>query len=98
MSNVAKEDDEQRGTRAQISALIAGLHGVNAAEDDEIISGDGITDEWLSSWFPETHMSQKMVMDATRKEMKIFKRMKVYRVVSRKSMERDEEGNMISIK
>ena len=35
MSNVANDDDGQRGTRAQMSALIAGLHGVNAAEDDE---------------------------------------------------------------
>ena len=28
------DEEEQPGTRAQISALIAGLHGVNAAEDD----------------------------------------------------------------
>ena len=32
-----------------MSTLIAGLRGVNAAEDDEIGCGDGITDEWLSS-------------------------------------------------
>ena len=30
--------------------------------------------------------------------MEIFKRMKVYRVVTRESMKRDEEGKMISIK
>ena len=42
---------------------------MNAAEDDEICSGDGITDEWLSSWYPETQMSQKMVIEAKRKEM-----------------------------
>ena len=65
--SVVNDDDEQPGTRARISALIAGLHGVNAAEDDEIHSGDGITDEWLSSWYPETHMSQKMVIEAKRK-------------------------------
>ena len=41
---IVDDDDEQLGTRARISALIAGLHGVNAAEDDEIHSGDGITD------------------------------------------------------
>ena len=40
------DDEEQPVTRARISALIGGLHGVNAAEDDEIHSGDGITDEW----------------------------------------------------
>ena len=49
--SVVNDDDEQPGTRARISALIAGLHDVNAAEDDEIHSGDGITDEWLSSWY-----------------------------------------------
>ena len=66
---------------------------MNAAEDDEVYGGDVLTNEWLSSWYPETHMSQKMVIDAKR-----FKRMKVYRVVTRESIERDKEGKMISIK
>ena len=35
--SIVTDDEEQPGTRAQIS--IAGLHGVNAAEDDEICSG-----------------------------------------------------------
>ena len=96
--SIVNDDDEQRGTRARISALIAGLHGVNAAEDDELLSGDGITDEWLSSWYPETHQCQKMVIDAKHKEMERIKRMKVYRVVTRESMERDEEERMFSIK
>ena len=61
-------------------------------------SSDGITDEWLSSWYPETHMSKKMVLETKRKEMERFKRMKVYRVVTGESMEKDEEGKMISIK
>ena len=91
-------DEEQPGTRARISNLLAGLHGVDAAEDDEICNGDEDPDEWLSSWYPETHMSQKMVIEAKRKEMLRVKRMKVYRVVTRESMKRDEEGNMISIK
>ena len=69
------DDEEQPGTRARISNLIAGLH------DDEIC----------------THLSQ-MVIEAIRKEMEIFERMKVYRVVTRESMERDEEVKMISIK
>ena len=43
------EDEEQPATRARIEALIARLHGVNAAEDDEICSGDGSTEDWLSS-------------------------------------------------
>ena len=47
---------------------------------------------------PETRMSQKMVLGAKRKEMERFKRIKVYRVVTRESMERDEEEKMISIK
>ena len=34
-------------------------------------------------------MSQKMVIEAKRKEMARFKRMKVYRVVTRESMKRD---------
>ena len=33
-------------------------------------------------------MSQKMVIEAKRKEMEIFNRMKVYRVVTREFMER----------
>ena len=37
-----------------------------------------------------THVSQIMVIEAKRKEMERFKRMKVYRVVTRKSMESDE--------
>ena len=43
------------------------------------------------------HTCQKMVIDAKRKEMERFRRMKVYRVVTRESMERDEEGKMISM-
>ena len=83
------DEEEQPGTRAQISALIAGLHGVDVAEDDEMSSGEGMNDEWLSSEYPETHMSQKMVLEAKGKGMERFKRMKVYRVVTRESMEGD---------
>ena len=43
--SIVNHDEEQSGTPARISALIAGLHGVSAAEDDEIGSGDGTTDE-----------------------------------------------------
>ena len=75
--SIVNDDEEQPGTQARISALIAGPHGVNAAEDDEIVNGDGIPDDWLSSWYPETHMSQKMVIGAKRKAMERFKRMKV---------------------
>ena len=32
----------------------------------------GSPDEWLSSWYPETHMSQKMVIEAKRKEVERF--------------------------
>ena len=96
--SIVNDDDEQPGTRARISALIAVLLGVSAAEDDEIHSGDGITGEWLSSWYPETHVTQKMVIEATRKEIERFNRRKVYRVVTREPMERDEEAKMISIK
>ena len=39
-----------------------------------------------------------MVIEAKRKEMERFRRVKVYRVVTRESMKRDEEGKMISIK
>ena len=87
MKSIVTDEEEQPGTRARISALIAGLHVVDVAED-EISSGDGITDEWLSSEYPETHMSQKMVLEANSKEMERFKRMKAYRVVTRESMER----------
>ena len=52
--SVVNDDEEQPGTRARISNLIAGLHGVDAAEDDEMCSGEGMNDEWLSSWYPET--------------------------------------------
>ena len=85
---IVNDDEEQPGTRARISNLIAGFHGVDAAEDDEIGSGDGIPDEWLTL----KHMSQKVVTEAKCKEMERFKRMKVYRVVTRESMEKDEEG------
>ena len=43
--SIVNDDEEQLGTRARISNLIAGLHGVDAAEDDEICNGDGIPDE-----------------------------------------------------
>ena len=59
-STANDDDEEQPGTRARISTLIAGLHGVDAAED-EICHGDEVPDKWLSSWCLETHMSQKMV-------------------------------------
>ena len=35
-----------------------------------------------------SHVSQEMVLDAKRKEMERFKRMKVYGVVTRESMEK----------
>ena len=69
--------------RTGISALIASLHGVDGAEDDEIYSGDGITGGFLSSWYHETDMSQKMVIEAKRKEMEKFKRMRVHHVGTR---------------
>ena len=52
--SMVNDDEEQPRARGQISALIAGLHGVNAAEDDETVNGDEIPDDWLSSWYPET--------------------------------------------
>ena len=55
----------------------------------------------MNSWPRNTlkhKMSQKMVIEAKRKEMDRFRRMQVYRVVTRESMKRDEEGKMISIK
>ena len=94
----ANDDEEQRGSRARISTLIAGLHGVDIADYDEICNGNEVPDEWLDSWSPETHMSQKLVIEAKRKEMDRFKKMKVYRVVTRESMKIDKEGKMISIK
>ena len=45
---------------------------MDAAEDDENCNGDEVLDEWLSSWSPETHMSQKMAIEAKRKEMERF--------------------------
>ena len=75
--SIVGEDEEQPSTLTQIEALIAGLHRVTAAKDDEICSGDGSTEDWLSSWYPETHTSRKMVMEAKRKDMERFKRMKV---------------------
>ena len=71
--SVVNDDGEQPGTRALVSNLIAGLHGVDAAEDDEICNCDGIPDEWLSSWYPETHMSQKMVTQGNGKIQKGWK-------------------------
>ena len=62
--SIVNEDEQQPGTRARISNLIAGLHGVDAAENEEICDGNEIPDEWLSSWYPETHVSQKMVIEA----------------------------------
>ena len=47
------------GTRARISTLIAGLHGVDTAADDEICNGDEVS----CKWYPETHMNQKMVIE-----------------------------------
>ena len=32
--------------------MIAGLHCVDAAEDDEICNGDEVPDEWLSLMVP----------------------------------------------
>ena len=43
--SIVNDDEEQPGTRDRMSALIAGLYGVNDEEDDEIGSGDGIPDE-----------------------------------------------------
>ena len=37
--SIVNDNEEQPGTRARISALIAGLNGVDAAEDDEMCSG-----------------------------------------------------------
>ena len=56
--SIVNDDEEQPAARARISVLIAGLQGVDAAEDDEICSGDGITDEWLSSWYPDSYESE----------------------------------------
>ena len=82
--SIVTDEEEQPGTRAlDFSADCRSTRSGRC--------GDGITDEWLSSWYPGTHMSQKMVIEAKRKEMDRFNRMKVYRAVTRESMERDEE-------
>ena len=39
---------------------------MDAVEDDEMCGGEGMNDEWLSSWYPGTHMSHKMVIEAKR--------------------------------
>ena len=44
-SNV-NDDEDQPGTCARISNLIAGLHGMDAVEDDDMCSGEGMNDEW----------------------------------------------------
>ena len=95
---IVNDDEEQPGTCAPISNLIAGLHGVDAEEEDEMCSCEGMNDECLSSWYAETHFESDMVIEATCKEMERFKRMKVHCVVTRDPMERDEEGKMSSIK
>ena len=38
--SIVNDDEEQPEKRVRISNLIAGLHGADAAEDDEISSGD----------------------------------------------------------
>ena len=84
VATLAEDDPLTPWTRVRISALSEGPHGVNAAEDDESGSDDGIPDKWLSSWNTET--DQKMEIEAKRKVMERFKSMKVYRVVTRESM------------
>ena len=56
---IVNDVEEQPGTCAPISNLIAGLHGVDAEAEDEMCSGEGMNDEWLSSWYAETHLSRK---------------------------------------
>ena len=51
------------------------------AEDGEICNGDGVPDEWLSAWHHETRMSQKMVIEAKRKEMVGFGRERRWRCI-----------------
>ena len=46
--SVVNDDEEQPGTRAPISDLFAGLHGVDVSEENEVCSGEGMNDEWLS--------------------------------------------------
>ena len=93
----ANDEDEQLGSRARISNLIAGLHGVDIAGDDEICNGGEVPNEWLDSWYPETHMSQKKVVEAKRNEMERFKKMKVYRVVTRESMKMTKKEKLSAL-
>ena len=67
--SIVTDEEEQPGTRARISAS-------DCRSTRSGCCGDGITDEWLSSWYPETHMSQKMVIEAKRKEMDILNRIR----------------------
>ena len=90
--------DQQPATRARIAALVARLHGVDSAEGDETNTGEWIDDEWMSPWDPEPLMDSTLVHAAKRKELDRFKRMTVYRVVKRRSMEKDADGKMISAK
>ena len=84
--------EEQPGTRTRISALIAGPHGTTTKFAAVMRSQmNGCPHGTL-----RLILSPKMVIEAKRKEMERFNRMKVYRVVTRVSMERVEEGKMIS--
>ena len=93
--SIVHDDEEQPGSRARISNLIAGLTVWMLQKMTKFAMVMGFQ---MNGCHPETHMSQKMVIEAKRKEMKRFKRMKVYRVVTRESMEWDDEEKMISIK
>ena len=71
------------------------------AEDGEVCIGDGFPDEWLSAWNLETHMSQKMVIEAKRKEIVGFGRERRWRCIvlsPRNPWNMDVEVKMISIK
>ena len=90
--SIVNDDEEQPGTRTRISPLIAGPHGKTTKFAAVMRSQmNGCPHGTL-----RLILSPKMVIEAKRKEMERFNRMKVYRVVTRVSMERDEEGKMIS--
>ena len=99
-SGEAMDEEEQPAVRARLSAMIASLHGVDVAEDDEATNcqGNWFKDDWMSSWASEPILDPKMVEAAKRDELSRFARMNVYRVVTRESMENDADGKMISVK
>ena len=110
-NNFTKDDDdnievdgdveEPPLSRPRLQVLVANMIGLTEENDEsnwEQYGAEEITIDDINELEPEQYMDPEMVKKAKQEELDRFARMNVYEAVPRKTMERDADAKMVSVR